>query len=137
MVAYGRIPGYKAHAGKMTADEYIKAVEQGELKDSSLVAYLKAGYTVKRVLLDFVGDRSSLDYCTLLEMPNPDFEPEKRKIAAPALRRPFQKVRVCAAQYLMRSISSWDDFVKTVKIFVYTADEYHCHFLLLPEYFTA
>lgn len=137
MVAYGRIPGYKQYAGKMTADEYVQAVVDGRLKDPALVAHLKAGYTVRRVLLDFVGDRSSMDYCTLLEMPNPDFKPERRKIAAAALRKPVRKVRVCAAQYLMRPIKSWDELERNVRFFVDAADEYHCHFLVLPEYFTA
>lgn len=137
MIAYGRIPGYKQYAGRMTADEYVEAVAKGELKDPALVAHLKAGYSVKRIMIDFFGDRSSMDYCTLLEMPNPDFNPEKRKIIAAPLRRPLRKVRVCSAQYMMRPIKSWDDFVRNVKFFVDVADEYHCHFLLLPEYFTA
>jgi predicted amidohydrolase/GNAT superfamily N-acetyltransferase len=137
MVAYGRIPGFKQCAGKMTADEYVQAVVDRKLKDPALIAHLKAGYTVKRVLLDFVGDRSSMDYCTLLEMPNPDFNPEKRRIAASALRKPVRKVRVCAAQYMMRPIKAWDEFERNVKFFVDAADEYHCHFLVLPEFFTA
>jgi predicted amidohydrolase/GNAT superfamily N-acetyltransferase len=137
MIAYGRIPGYKQYAGRMTADEYVEAVTKGDLKDPALVAHLKAGYSVKRIMLDFFGDRSSMDYCTLLEMSNPDFKPEKRKIIAAPLRRPLRKVRVCSAQYMMRPIKSWDDFVRNVKFFVDVADEYHCHFLLMPEYFTA
>lgn len=137
MIAYGRIPGFKEYAGKMTVEEYVKKVKNGDLKDSALNAHLKAGYEVKRVLMDFVGDDSSLNYCTLLEMLNPDFKPEKRKIAAAALRRPVRKIRVCAAQYLIRKISTWDDFVQNVLFFVETADEYHCHFLLFPEFFTA
>lgn len=65
MIAYGRIPGYKQYAGRMTADEYVEAVARGELKDPALVAHLKAGYSVKRIMIDFFGDRSSMDYCTL------------------------------------------------------------------------
>jgi len=137
MIAYGRIPGYKEVAGKMTAEEYVEAALQGELKDASLSAHLKAGYEVKRVMLDFVGDDSSMNHCTLLEMPNTRYKPHKRTIAAGALRRPVRKIRVCAAQYLMRKISTWEEFEQNVQFFVDTADEYHCHFLLMPEYFTA
>jgi len=136
-VAYGRIPGYKQYAGRMTVEEYVQKVTDNELSDSALVAHQKAGYKVKKILIDFVGDSSSMDYCTLLEMPNPDFKPEKRKIVAAALRKPLRKIRVCSAQYMMRPIKSWDEFVRNVKFFVDVADEYHCHFLLLPEYFTA
>lgn len=137
MVAYGRIPNFKEFAGKMTPEEYVEAVKNGELKDPALITHLKAGYKVRRVLMDIVGDQSSMDYCTLLEMTNPAYDPKKRKISAPALRKPVMKVRVCAAQYMMRPIKNWDDFVRNVTFFVDAADEYHCHFLLLPEYFTA
>ena len=137
MVAYGRIPGYINHAGKMTAEEYVAAVTRGELTDPALNAHLRTGYTVKRVLLDFLGDEPSMNYCTLLEFPNPNFKPERRKIAAAAMRRPVRKIRVAAAQYLMRKISDWAEFEQNVRFFVDTADEYHCHFLVMPEYFTA
>ena len=89
------------------------------------------------MLIDFVWDDSSLNYSTLLELPNPDYKPERRKIAAVPLHRPVRKIRVCAAQYLMRPIDSWDEFERSVEFFVETADTYHCHFLLLPELFTA
>jgi len=49
MVAGGRIPGYKNHAGKMSPEEYIEKVKAGELKDMALNAHLKAGYEVKGV----------------------------------------------------------------------------------------
>ncbi len=136
MVAYGRIPGFREYAGRLTAEEYVEQVKQGKLKDSALNAHLKAGYEVKHILLDVVGDDSSLNYCTLLEMANPVYHPEKRKVAAAPLRRPVRKMRVCAAQYLMRRISTWDEFEQTVMFFADTADEYHCHFLVLPEFFT-
>lgn len=136
MVAYGRIPGYNALAGKMTAEEYVQKVIAGELKDSSLQAHIKAGYEVKRVMLDFLWDDSSLNYSTWLEMPNPDFQSAKRQIAAAPLQRPVRKIRVCAAQYYMRPIRYWDEFEQTVMFFVDTANTYHCHFLLFPELFT-
>lgn len=137
MVAYGRIPHFKDYAGKMTANEYVRAVERNEINDPALLTHLSAGYKVKKVLMDFVTDKSCLDYCTLIEMENPDYDPHKRQISAPALKKPVMKVRVCAAQYMMRPIKTWDDFVQNVCFFIDTADAYHCHFLLLPEYFAA
>jgi predicted amidohydrolase/GNAT superfamily N-acetyltransferase len=137
MVAYGRIPGYQEYAGKMTAEEYVEKVVAGELSDSALRAHLRAGYTVKRVLLDFLWDNSSLNYSTLLEMRNPAYQPEKRKIAAAPLQRVVRKIRICAAQYQMRAIHSWQEFERTVEFFVDTANTYHSHFLLMPELFTA
>jgi predicted amidohydrolase/ribosomal protein S18 acetylase RimI-like enzyme len=137
MIAYGRIPGYQQYAGKMTAEEYVQKVVNGEISDPSLRAHLRAGYTVKRVLLDFLWDNSSLNYSTLLEMPNPTYQPEKRKIAAAPLQRVVRKIRICAGQYYMRPINSWQEFQQTVEFFVDTANTYHSHFLLLPELFTA
>ncbi|WP_432735874.1 GNAT family N-acetyltransferase [Maridesulfovibrio sp. FT414] len=137
MIAHGRIMNYNEQAGVLTAKEYVEMVERGELSDSALNAHLKAGYKVTGVFLDLLHDDSSLNYSTFLEMPNPDFQPVRRKIAAAPLRRPVRRFRVCAAQYLMRKISSWEDLRQSVEFFVSTADAYHCHFLVLPELFTA
>ena len=136
MVAHGRIPDYHLVNGKMTAEAYVEKVVAGEMWDSALKAHLDAGYTVKGVLMDFLEDERSLNYATWLEMPNPNHKPEKRKIAASILRRPVRTVRVCAAQYLMRSIRSWEEFEEQVTFFAMSADTYHCHFLLMPELFT-
>lgn len=136
-LAHGRLPGYPARVGEFTPEEYVAAVINGELTDPALSAHLKAGYQVKRVLVDFLWDDASLNYCTLLEMNNSDYKPEKRTVAGVPLRKPVRKMRVCAAQYMMRPIRSWDEFEEDVNFFVNTADSYHCHFLLLPEMFTA
>jgi predicted amidohydrolase/ribosomal protein S18 acetylase RimI-like enzyme len=136
MVAGGRIPGYKAYAGRMTAEEYVDKVIAGEMKDPALNAHLRAGYEVKAVHLDYLQDASSLDYATHLELKNPDFRPEKRRLAATPIKHPVRLVRVCAAQYQMRRLESWEDFERQVNFFCATADEYHCHFLLFPELFT-
>jgi predicted amidohydrolase/GNAT superfamily N-acetyltransferase len=136
MVAGGRIPGYREHAGTLTAEEYVEKVVAGELADPALNAHLKAGYRVKGIHLGYMKDAESLDYATFIELPNPDFKPERRRIASAAIRRPVRRVRVCAAQYQMRRISSWEEFEHQVDFFAHTADEYHSHFLLFPELFT-
>lgn len=137
MVAYGRIPGYKDVVGQYTPDEYIEKVKAGELRDSALNAHLAAGYTVTRVLIDYVWDDTSLNICTFLEMPNDRFKPGRRKMVTGTVKRPLRKVRVCTAQYLLRDIRSWEAFERTTEFFVETADTYHGHFLALPEMFTA
>jgi predicted amidohydrolase/ribosomal protein S18 acetylase RimI-like enzyme len=135
-VAGGRIPGYRPLAGQMTAEQYVEKVVAGELKDMALNAHLKAGFTVRGVHMGYLRDDQSLDYATFLEMENPDFRPARRRIAAAPLRRPMRKVRICAAQYEMRRISSWEEFENQVDFFVKTAEDYDCHLLLLPELFT-
>lgn len=136
MVAHGRIPGYNAHAGKLTPEQYVAAVIAGELKDSALRAHLKVGYKVKKVLMDHLDDYSSLNYATWLEMDNPGFNAEKRAIAASPIQRPVRRVRVCAAQFEMRKIKGWKEFAQNVDFFVDTAHSYHSHFLMFPEFFT-
>lgn len=136
MLAYGRIPGYKDVAGKMTPHQYIDKVKNKELRDTSLSAHLSAGYAVKGVLLDYMGDRSSLNHATLLEWENPRFDRVKRKVAAAPLRRVNRKARVCSAQLLVRPISTEQDFSKICRFFAESASLYHCHFLVLPEYFS-
>ncbi len=136
MVAGGRIPGYRKYAGKLTAEEYVQKVIDGKLKDQALSTHLKAGYKVRSVHMGYLRDEQSLDYATFLEIENPDFRSERRRIAAAPMKRPVRKIRVCAAQYEMRPISSWEDFEQQVEFFVTTAEEYHCHFLLFPELFT-
>ncbi|MCB0336957.1 MAG: GNAT family N-acetyltransferase, partial [Bdellovibrionales bacterium] len=64
MVAYGLIPGYLPYSGKLSPMEYIEKVKAGELKDTALTAQYKAGYEVKGILLDFVGDPRSLNNAT-------------------------------------------------------------------------
>ncbi len=137
MLAYGRIPGYEAVAKEVTPEDYIAAVKSGTMKDPALSAHIKAGYEVKDILLGFFSDRASLHYATLLEWENPDHDPARRNIAAAPLKGPNRKVRIGAAQWLMRRIKTWEEFEHTLEFFVDTADVYHCHFLVLPELFTA
>ncbi len=137
MVAGGRIPGFHAHAGKMSAEEYVAEVEAGRLYDPALSLQLKIGYRVRAVHHGYLRDEQSLDYATYLELPNPSFHPERRRIAGSPLKRPVRRVRVCAAQYQMRPISGWDDLEQQVYFFARTAQTYHCHFLVFPELFTA
>ncbi|MDH3225284.1 MAG: carbon-nitrogen hydrolase family protein, partial [Gemmatimonadota bacterium] len=136
MVAGGRIPGYREYAGRISAEEYVAKVLKGEMADPALNAHVKAGYSVRGVHMGYLRDRQSLDYATFLELENPAYRSKKRRIAGSPVKRPVRKIRVCAAQYQMRPIKTWDEFEHQVDFFVSTAEQYHCHFLLFPELFT-
>jgi predicted amidohydrolase/GNAT superfamily N-acetyltransferase len=136
MVAFGRLPGYSAHAGKYFADQYVNEVLAGRMKDQALSAHLKAGYKVKKVLLNYIEDEGGLDHCTLLEYLNPYFKPEKRRVAIAPIRGISKRMRVFAVQYKTRMIKGWDDFARTTEYFVNVANDYHSHFIVFPEYFT-
>lgn len=137
MIAYGRIPGYKDAVGRYTPEEYIAEVKAERLFDPALTAHLSAGYDVKRVLIDYVWDESSVNICTLLEMANPRYNAARRRVSTAPIKRPVRKVRVCTAQYLLRDLSTWEEFRRTTEFFVEAADAYNGHFLVLPEMFTA
>ncbi len=136
MIAGGRIPGYREFAGRMSAEDYVNKVVQGELKDPALSAHLKAGYKVRGIHMGYLRDAQSLNYATYIELENPSYRPSSRRIAASPMKRPVRKIRVCAAQYQMRRVSTWEEFEHQVEFFVSTASVYHCHFLLFPELFT-
>lgn len=137
MVAGGRIPGFAAHRGQLTAQEYVDKVKAGDLKDPALNAHLQAGYVVDGVHYGYLDDQESLGYATHLVMPNPDFHPRRRLIAGAPIRRTARHVRVCATQYDQRRISSVEDFADQIEYFAQSAATYDCHLLLFPEFVTA
>ena len=47
------------------------------------------------------------------------------------------KVRIAAVQYLLRSISNWEDFENQVRFMLKAAAEYKPNFVMLPEIFTS
>ncbi len=121
----------------LTPERYVEKVKADELNDMALSAHLKAGYKVLSVHYGYLSDGENMDYATYLHMDNPSFNKSKRMIAAAPIRGLVRKVRVCAAQYQLRPIKSWEEFERQVDFFVTVADTYHCHFLLFPELFTA
>lgn len=133
MVAGGRIPGYKAVSGRYSPEEYVELVSQGKLSDSALNAHLKAGYVVRGVHLGYLHDEQSLDFATILEYANPDFRPERRRIAAAPMKRPVRKVRFCSAQVGVQPLASFDEFEERARFFLRMAGSYHAHFLVFPE----
>lgn len=137
MVAGGRIPGYRDYAGEYTPEQYVEKVVKGEINDPTLTPQLKVGYEVTDIFMDYSHDAASLNYATFLEFKNPNYNPSRSRISQAPLRKPVRKARVCAAQYMMRPISTIDEFVRQIDFFVDTAEEYHSHYLLFPEFFTA
>jgi predicted amidohydrolase/GNAT superfamily N-acetyltransferase len=137
MVAGGRIPGYSAWRGQMTAREYVDKVVAGELTDPALNAHLKTGYQVAGVHFGYLNDQDSLGYATHLVMPNPDYQPRKRLIAGAPVRRTARHVRICATQYDQHRIKSLQDFTDEIEYFVDTAACYDSHLLVFPEFVTA
>lgn len=143
----GRIPGYARVAHAMTPKEYVAEVTRGRRKDPTLSFQLDNGLVVLDVVPDYLHDPHSHGFATLLEWLNPEYvttismeagappEVPERRAEGVATRRP-RRVRIAAVQYLLSAIGSFEDFARRVEFFVRGAQEYRCHFVLFPEYFT-
>jgi predicted amidohydrolase len=128
----GRIPGYAQHADEMSARQYVEKVISKNLVDPVLTTQLSNGFVLKRLLPDYLSsDQESKGYATFLEWTNIDYVPDPHRVFVPVL-----PVRICAVQYQMRAVGSFEDFAKQCEYFVDVASDYHCDFILFPEIFT-
>ena len=132
IVLGGRIPGYAKHKGQMTAREYVDKVMNKTLFDPVLTTQLSNGFVLKRLLQSYLdADKESMGYATLLEWTNLDYQPDvARKFIA------SKGVRICAVQYQMREIKSFDEFARQCEYFVDVASDYKGDFILFPELIT-
>ncbi len=128
VVLGGRIPGYHQVADGMSAEEYSRRVEDGDLEDPVLGLHLWLGFALRKVMPHYVRDPQSKDYGTFLEWLNPDYQ-------AKASRN--RSVRVSCVQYKMRAVESFEHFARQVGYFAEVAASYRSDFVLFPELLTA
>ena len=130
MFIAGRIPGYRERSATMSAREYVRRVLKKELEDRVVNAQVANGFSVLRVLADYLPeDTDSRGYAVLMQWLNPDYVPPDRTNTP-------SRVRVAAAQYRMRPVRSFEDFASQCDFFADTASEYRCDFLVFPELLT-
>lgn len=128
----GRIPGYGRFQHEMTAREYVQKVLDKELFDPVLTTQIANGFVLKRIIPAYLrSDEESGGYATLLEWSNIDYKPPKGKKIVIS-----KKIRICAVQYQMREIKSFDDMAKQCEYFTDVASGYKSDFVLFPEIFT-
>ena len=128
----GRLPGYHKRAGEMTAQEYVEAVVRRDVAEPVLSFQLANGFVIKRVVPGYLpDDGASRGYGVVMEWANLHYHPD------PAERtRSTFPVRVCAVQYPVRTVASFEDFARQVTFFVDAAAGYRADFVLFPEIFT-
>ena len=132
IVIGGRIPNYLKHQKKMTAREYVEKVMSKELYDPVLTFQLANGFVLKRIIPAYMtGDEESGGFATLLEWSNIDYVPPIGKKIVTS-----KKARICAVQYMLRPIKSFDDFATQCDYFTDVASGYKSDFVLFPEIFT-
>ena len=149
MLTGGRIPGYAAVSQEMSPQEYVADVVAGRRKDPTLSFQLANGLVVLDVVPEYMEDRESRDFATLLEWLNPEYVTSVSLQSGGATEEPEEageqelrehprpaRIRIAAMQYLLRPINRFEEFATQVEFFVRSAREYRSHFVLFPEYFT-
>src|SRR5690606_10366420 len=132
IVIGGRIPGYHRYADRMSAREYVQQVIDRNVFDPVLTVQLANGFVLQRLIPNyFPGDDESRGYATFLEWTNLDYVPPKT-----ARQTSVAPVRICAVQYQMRAVESFDDFATQCRFFVDVASDYKCDFVVFPELVT-
>ncbi len=132
IVIGGRIPSYALYRSQMSAAEYVEKVVRRAIFDPVLTVQLANGFTLRKLIRSYMeDDTDSSGYATLLEWVNLEYEKDIRDRVLPT-----QHARVCAVQYQIRSIESFDDFAKHCHYFVDVASNYKSDFVVFPETFT-
>jgi predicted amidohydrolase/ribosomal protein S18 acetylase RimI-like enzyme len=133
IVIGGRIPGYGDQPEEMTAREYVEKVSEQGLYDPVLTTQLANGFVLRGLIPDyFPSDHASRGYATHLEWTNLDYVPDPKQ-----KWHRVSMVRLCAIQYRMRWIDSWDEFEKQCTFFMDAAAQSKADFLLFPELVTS
>ena len=73
IIGGGRLPNYSKHSETMSAREYVDKVKDGQIYDPVLTFQIKNGFTVVKILSNYLYDPSSLNYATFIEWINPKF----------------------------------------------------------------
>lgn len=127
----GRLPNYHKYQPTLSIDEFVEKVLNRSLYDPVLTAQLSNGFTLKKVLPDYLpSDKESCGYATLLEWVNYNYE-TKKDVSSQG-----HYVRVSAIQYQMRPINSFEEFAKHCEFFVDTSSDYRSDFVVFPEMIT-
>jgi predicted amidohydrolase/ribosomal protein S18 acetylase RimI-like enzyme len=132
IVIGGRIPGFGNQPEDMSAGEYVQKVIERGLYDPVLTTQVANGFALRGLIPNyFPSDVASRGYATHLEWTNLDY-----------VRDPKQKwhlvskVRLCAIQYQMRWIDTWEEFEKQCSFFIDAAVQSKADFVLFPELLT-
>ncbi|TBL80318.1 GNAT family N-acetyltransferase [Paenibacillus thalictri] len=67
----GRMPGYHKVAEQMSAEQYVQAVVEGEIKDPVITFLLRCGRTPLKLISGYLEDEESLNHALLMEWKNP------------------------------------------------------------------
>lgn len=128
----GRIPHYFKYAKQMSADEYVKQVEQQKIYDPVLRFQLMNGFKIRGVKANYLkNDWASLEYATLLEWENIDYVPNDKQYYHHS-----EPVRIASIQYRLKSIQSFEEFSNACEYFINACSKKRVDFAVFPELIT-
>ena len=131
MIIGGRIPGYHKYADQMTPAIYVERVDSRELFDPVLTAQLANSFDLRGLIPNyFPNDQESRGYATYLEWLNLEYTPDRTKTFYTEL------IRLAVVQYMVRSITTFEEFIRQCEFYLDTANEYKTDFVVFPELFT-
>lgn len=132
----GRVPNFsKKHKKVKDIHDYIKKVQNKELKDPTLGFHLRNNFQIIGVLPNYLkNDAASMGYAVHLKWDNVEYTASQPN---EGIRPPRQRsVRVVSVQYQQRPLKSFEEFAQIVEYYVDVAGDYKADFLLFPELFT-
>ncbi|WP_444685022.1 GNAT family N-acetyltransferase [Alkalicoccus luteus] len=128
----GRIPNYRRYSEEMSPRQYVEEVMNHNVFDPVLTFQVMNGFTLKRVNRNYLeDDAASMKYATLMEWNNVDYRPTTKRHFKTAF-----PVRICAIQYMMKKIDSFDEFAQQCEYYADVGASYQSDFVVFPEIFT-
>jgi len=73
IIAGGVLPGFVDHKHEMSAADYVEAVKSGELVDPTLTMQLASGFEAIGVLENYLPDRKSDGWASMIVWHNPEY----------------------------------------------------------------
>jgi GNAT superfamily N-acetyltransferase len=77
IVAGGLIPGYAKYKDHMSPHDYVDYVIAGDVHDGTLTFQLQQGFKVQSLLKNYIEDKASDNWATLIVWENEDYDPDK------------------------------------------------------------
>lgn len=81
MIAGSLFIDYHKVADRMTPEEYIRAVEAGQLFDTNLTKQLHKGFRVHNLIPNYIPEPRTRNYAVAIIWVNPDYTPGKQVVA--------------------------------------------------------
>ncbi|MDQ0337807.1 putative amidohydrolase/ribosomal protein S18 acetylase RimI-like enzyme [Caldalkalibacillus uzonensis] len=131
----GRMPNYHKYADKLTPEEYVEQVIKKKIYDPVITFQLMNGFVFRKVMPNYLpADHESCQNATLMEWHNEDYLP-RSTYQAGNYRRSLP-VRISSVQYLMKPVSSFDEFAIQCEYHIRAASHIRSDFIVFPEGFT-